>query len=85
LGCSPLSGLLAGIRPGERFWCLSKGKLDLYCPLGVACAGEPPLQGEACSLIPVAECPLSSQDSLEVRLGHPQVSGEHSRRQPLLA
>ena len=60
LGCRPLSSLLAGIFSGERFWGLAKGKLDLYCSLGVTCTGEPPFQGETSELIPLAQCPLPS-------------------------
>ncbi len=85
MGFSPLAGSLASVIPSERHRGFAKRELDLHCPEGLAFPGEPRRQGETCSLIPLAQRLLPGQNSPEVRLGHPEVAGEHRRLQPLLA
>jgi hypothetical protein len=84
-GFIPLAGLLAGICPGECCRRFGKGEFDLHRPRRLVFLGEPRRQGETCHLIPPAQRLLASQNSPEVRLGHPQVLGQDGSRESLLA
>jgi hypothetical protein len=85
VGYISLTGSLASVIPGEGHRGFAKREFDLHRPEGLAFPGEPRGQGETCNLIPLAQPLLPGQNSPEVRLGHPEVPGEHRKRQSLLA